>query len=134
MPFNEHKTLDNFSKLRHKDKKLDYKSYSECLKKYLDTSRSTNLVTIPDLQNTLRQIQNFLFEEAYHNINNSYVAESDLQDGEHITVFRLRTVLKHGTRVLVEKFNDHGIFVAQFVSSRIKTGWIFLNEADIQII
>ena len=46
----------------------------------------------------------------------------------------MRTVLKHGTRVLVEKFNDHGIFVAQFVSSRIKTGWIFLNEADIQII
>ena len=46
----------------------------------------------------------------------------------------MRTVLKHGTRVLVEKFNDHGIFVAQFVSSRIKIGWIFLNEADIQII
>ena len=46
----------------------------------------------------------------------------------------MRTALKHGTRVLVEKFNDHGIFVAQFVSSRIKTGWIFLNEADIQII
>ena len=87
MPFNEHKTLDNFSKLRHKDKKPDYKSYSECLKKYQDTSRSINLVTIPDLQNILGQIQNSLFEEAYHNTNNSYVAESDLQDGEHITVF-----------------------------------------------
>ena len=69
----------------------------KCLKKYLDTSRSINLVTIPDLQNTLGQIQNFLFAKFYHNTNNSHVVESDLQDGEHIVVFGLRAILKHGT-------------------------------------
>ena len=50
------KALNNFFKLKHKGKKLEYKSYAECLKKYLDTSWSFNLVTIPDLQNTLGQI------------------------------------------------------------------------------
>ena len=32
------KALKNFFKLKHKGKKLEYKSYAECLKKYLDTS------------------------------------------------------------------------------------------------
>ena len=64
-------TLNNFFKLRHKGKKLEYKSHAECLMKYLDTSRSINLVTIPDLQNTLGQIQNSLFEEVDNNNNNN---------------------------------------------------------------
>ena len=57
MPFSEQQDLNNFFKLKHKGKKLEYKSYTECLKKYLDTNRSINFVTIPDLQNTLGQIQ-----------------------------------------------------------------------------
>ena len=40
------KTLNNFFKLTDKGKKLEYKSYAECLKKYLDISRSLNLFTI----------------------------------------------------------------------------------------
>ena len=69
------KTLNNFFMLRHNGKKLAYKSYAECLKKYPGTSRSINLVTIPDLQNALGQIQNSLFQEVDHNTNNSQVAE-----------------------------------------------------------
>ena len=48
------------------------------LQKYLDTSQSIKLVTIPDLQNTLGQIQNSLSEEVDH--NKIHVVESDLKD------------------------------------------------------
>ena len=92
----------------------------KCLKKYLDTSRSINLVTIPDLQNTLGQIQNFLFGKFYHNTNNSHVVESDLQDGEHIVVFWIESNTKTWYLRLLEE-NGDGVFVAHFVSSHVKT-------------
>ena len=120
MPFNEQQDLEQFFKLRYKGKKRECKSYTKCLKKYLDTSRSINLVTIPDLQNTLGQIQNFLFGKFYHNTNNSHVVESDLQDGEHIVVFWIESNTKTWYLRLLEE-NDDGIFVAHFVSSHVKT-------------
>ena len=68
--------MNNFFKVRHKDKKLEYKSCAKCLKKYQDTSQSINFVTIPGLQNILGQIQNSLFEEVDHNTNVTMVKNS----------------------------------------------------------
>ena len=73
------KTSNNFLKLIHKGKKLEYKSYAECLKKYLDASQSVNLVTISNLQNILGQFQNCLCEEVDHNTSNSHVVETDFK-------------------------------------------------------
>ena len=104
------------------------------MRKYLDTSGLINLVAILDLQNTLGQVQNYLFEEADHNTNNSHVVESDLQVGEHIALFWIENNTMACYPGLVEKVNDDGVFVARFISSRIKTNWIFPDEADTQII
>ena len=68
--------MSNFFKVRHKDKKLEYKSCAKCLKKYVDTNQSVNFVTIPGLQNILGQIQNSLSEEVDHNTNVTMVKNS----------------------------------------------------------
>lgn len=79
MPFSEPQDFKQFFKVIHKGKKLDYKSYAECLKKYLDASQSVNLVTISNLQNILGQFQNFLCEEVDHNTSNSHLVETDFK-------------------------------------------------------
>lgn len=77
MPFSEPQDFKQFFKVIHKG--LDYKSYAECLKKYLDASQSVNLVTISNLQNILGQFQNFLCEEVDHNTSNSHLVETDFK-------------------------------------------------------
>ena len=56
-------TLNKFFRLRRYGKKLESEEYSICLKRYLDTSRSVKQVTLPDLQNTLTELQKSLFDK-----------------------------------------------------------------------
>ena len=76
------KTLNIFFKLREKRWKFEEKVYADCLERYFDTSRTVGQVTIPDLQNTLGQLQGKLFD--YDNKN---TANLQFDIGEHVAVF-----------------------------------------------
>ena len=82
------KSLNNFFKLRKKGRKLESHVYAKCLENYFEISRTIENVTIPDLQKTLGEIQNNIFNnnEVVKSVSNQNTG-LDLVIGEHIAVF-----------------------------------------------
>ena len=80
--------MNNLFKLRKKGRKLESHVYAKCLEIYFETSRTIEHVTIPDLQNTLGEIQNNIFNnnEVVKSVSNQNTG-LDLVIGEHIAVF-----------------------------------------------
>ena len=116
------KALDNFFKLGYKGKKLQSHVYAECLKKYLDTSRSVAQVTIPDLQNTLRHLQKSMFDvcESVSSL------EYNVHIGEHVAVFWIEKNDQYNWYLgIIDNVNKNEMHVSHFISSRKETEWTF---------
>ena len=56
-------TANRFFKLRENGKKMAYQVYSDCLLKYLDSSKAVAKVSITDFRDTLGNIQKKVFED-----------------------------------------------------------------------
>ena len=126
------KALNSFFKLRSKGRKLESKDYAQCLEKYFDTSRTIGHVTIPDLQNTLGQLQNNLFNDVIESICDPR-SDIDLDVGEHVAVFWVEGDQCVWYLSIVDRVKNNDIYVAHFSPTRKgKCNWTFPDETDIQ--
>jgi hypothetical protein len=127
------KSLNSFFRLRQNGKKLPSCINADCLIKYLDTSRSVTQVTIPDLQNTLGNLEQSLCDASAQ--EKDAHAETDIQIGEHVAVFWIEGNDYKWYLGLVDHINEDGIHVSHFIPARRdKTVWGLPDEVDLQTV
>ena len=125
-------TLNKFFRLRRYGKKLESEEYSICLKRYLDTSRSVKQVTLPDLQNTLTELQKSLFDKNSEQIS----AVSNVSLGEHVAVYWMVKDTPEWFLAIVQCLNDDGIDVLPLTPSprKNRTEWAYHQNCKVYTI
>ena len=124
-------TANRFFKLRENGKKMAYQVYSDCLLKYLDSSKAVAKVSITDFRDTLGNIQKKVFDDE----NNPQM--QSLKIGEHVIVFWVEAGGRQWYLGLVDHiYEDGSISVNHFVPATRsnKLTWTFPDEPDIQIV
>ena len=130
------KSLNNFFKLRKKGRKLESHVYAKCLENCFEISRTIEHVTIPDLQKTLGEIQNNIFNnnEVVKSVSNQNTG-LDLVIGEHIAVFFIDGNKYIWQLAIVDNLRNDDISVSLFSHLRKrKENWTLSDEIDIKIV
>ena len=124
--------LNKFFRLRRGGKKLEPQEYADCLKKYLDTSRSMGQVTLPDLQNTLGELEKSFFDDTC----TIPPIVSDICVGEHIVIFWMVKDSAEWFLAIVDYMHDDGIDVLPLTPSprKNKTEWEYPQNNKIYTI
>ena len=119
---------------------MAYKVYSDCVLKYLDSSKAVAKVSITDFRDTLGNIQKKVFESEdiiLDNQSQSHQMQSThLKIGEHVIVFWVEAGNLLWYLGLVDHIYEDSISVNHFVpATRLnKLKWTFPDEPDIQIV
>ena len=112
-------------RLRRGGKKLEPEEYANCLQKYFDTSRSLGQVTLPDLQNTLGELEKSFFDGSApvpHPLS-----DVDVVVGEHIAVFWIVKDVAEWFLAIVDDVQEDEIDVLPLCPSARKnrTEWAY---------
>ena len=128
------KPLNQFFKLRQKSRKLEFNIYADCLKRYFDTSKSVNTVSLPEFKNTLGEICNEICNEADESKLSDDERNNEKQVGQHVIVFWVEQMEKVWYLGIIDKITDDGIFVSHFAPTRNRTEWTFQEDSDVQLV
>ena len=110
-------TANRFFKLRENGKKMAYQVYSDCLLKYLDSSKAVAKVSITDFRDTLGNIQKKVFEDKN---NPQMQSMQSLKIGEHVIVFWVEAGDRQWYLGLVDHiYEDGSISVNHFVPATL---------------
>ena len=124
------KALNSCFRLKRNCKKLDSYEYVTCLKRYLDTNKSVGQLTIPDLNNTLLELQKNMFVETTPIAPTSV---TDVSTGAHAIVFWIVKDTPEWSLAIGDRVHDDGIDVLDLDSNlrKKKTEWAYPRNSKV---